>query len=157
MKESITMKWVTRESVRVDRVSSSWLILGFADPEAEILYVPGDQVLEVAERENAIPFDIPGVEMGHHGEKCSFEAILEKYGPKDPALERVGMIVRGADTKDKDATPESRGLDALANGFKKMMLAEGYDDRESIRRQWRMYNAFYVFCGGDPAKAPEPK
>lgn len=151
------MKWVTRESVRVDRVSSSWLILGFADPEAEIFYVPGDQVLDVAEREGAIPFDIPGVEMGHHGEKCSFEAILEKYGPDDPALTRVGMIVRGADTKNKDATPESRGLDALANGFKKMMLAEGYDDRESIRRQWRMYNAFYVFCGGDPANAPEPK
>ena len=151
------MKWVTRENTRVDRVSSSWLILGFADPDAEILYVPTDQVMVVAEREKAIPFDVPDVEMGHHDDKCAFDAILEKYGPNDPALERVAMIVRGADTPNKDLTPESRGLDALANGFKKMMQAGGYDDRESIRRQWRMYNAFYLCCGGDPAKAPEPK
>jgi hypothetical protein len=157
MEEGNAMKWVTRENTRIDRVSCSWLILGFADPDAEILYVPTDQVMAVAERENAIPFDVPNVEMGHHDDKCSFDAILEKYGPKDPALERVAKIVRGADTPNKDLTPESRGLDALANGFKRMMQAGGYDDRESIRRQWRMYNAFYLFCGGDPAKAPEPK
>jgi hypothetical protein len=151
------MKWVTRQNVRVDRVSSSWLILGFIDPEAEIFYVPTDQVLTVAEREGAIPFDVPGVEMGHHDDKCSFDAILETHGPKDPGLEGVARIVRGADTPNKDLTPQSRGLDALANGFKLMAQAGGYDDRESIRRQWHMYNAFYLFCGGDPANLPEPR
>lgn len=150
-------KWVTRESVRVDRVSSTWLILSFVDPDATMLYVPTDQVMEVAERENAIPFDVPGVEMGHHGDECSFDAILRAHGPKDDeALAEVARIVRGADTPNKDLTPESRGLHALANGFKRMMLEGGYDDRESIRRQWYMYNAFYLACGGDPAKLKEP-
>src|SRR5512146_2457533 len=120
------MKWVTRQHVRVDRVSSSWLILGFIDPEAEIFYVPTDEVLAVAEREGAIPFDVPGVEMGHHDDRCAFDAILERYGPKDPALDGVAMIVRGADTPNKDLTPESRGLNTLANGFKVMAQAAGY-------------------------------
>ncbi len=151
------MKWVTREQVRVDRVSSSWLILGFIDPEAEIFYVPRDEVMTVAEREDAIPFDVPDVEMGHHDDKCAFDAILAKYGPADPGLEGVARIVRGADTPNKDLTPESRGLNSLANGFKLMAQAGGYDDRESIRRQWHMYNALYLVCGGDSAKLPEPR
>jgi hypothetical protein len=150
------MKWVTRQGVRVDRVSSCWLILSFIDPESELLFVPTEEVIDVAEREGAIPIDVPGVEMGHHGDECAFDAILKKYGPKDPALDRLAMIVRGADTPNKDLTPESRGLDALANGFKRMMQAEGYDDRESIRRQWRTYNALYLFCGGDAANLKEP-
>jgi|SRR5688572_4254883 hypothetical protein len=151
------MKWITRESVRIDRVSCTWLILTFIDPDAEMLYVPTDQVLAVAEREGAIPFDLPGVEMGHHGDEVSFDAILKAHGPKDDeALQRVAMIVRGADSPNKDITPESRGLDALSHGFKRMMLEGGYDDRESIRRQWYMYNAFYLFCGGDPANLKDP-
>jgi hypothetical protein len=152
------MKWVTRQGVRVDRVSSTWLILTFIDPEAELLYVPTEDVLSVADREGALPFDVPGVELGHHGAECSFDAILKQHGPKDDvALQRVAAIVRGADTPNKDLTPESRGLDALAHGFKRLMQAGGYDDRESIRRQWHMYNAFYAFCGGDPAKLTPPK
>lgn len=151
------MKWVTRQNVRVDRVSSAWMILTFIDPEAELLFVPTDDVQAIARREDAIPFDIPGAEMGHHGDECAFDAILKKYGPKDdPALERVAAIVRGADTPNKDLTPESRGLDALAHGFKRMASEGGYDDRESIRRQWLMYNAFYLFCGGDPANLKSP-
>jgi len=150
------MKWVTRQTVRVDRVSSTWLILTFIDPDAELFFVPGDEVLTVAEREGAIPYDMPGVEMGHHGDECAFDAIRKKYAPPDPALDRVAAIVRGADTPNKDLTPESRGLDALAHGFRKMMIEAGYDDRESIRRQWYMYNAFYIFCGGDPAKLKDP-
>lgn len=150
------MKWVTRASVRVDRVSSSWLIWTFADPGAEILYVPTDEVMTVAEREDAIPFDVPGVEMGHHGDECSFDAILKAHGPDDPALDQMAMIVRGADTPNKDLTPQSRGLDATANGFKRMMLEGGYDDHESLRRQWYFYNALYLFCGGDPANLKDP-
>jgi hypothetical protein len=115
-------------------------------------------VLSVAEREGALPYDVPGVELGHHGDECAFDAILKKYGPQDdPALQRVAAIVRGADTPNKDLTPESRGLDALAHGSKRLMQAGGYDDRESIRRQWHMYNAFYAFCGGDPAKLTPPQ
>jgi hypothetical protein len=150
------MKWVTRQNVRVDRVSSTWLILTFIDPEAELRFVPTEEVFSVAEREGAIPFDIPCDEMGHHGDKCAFDAILKAHGPRDPALERLALIVRGADTPNKDLTPESRGLDALAHGFKRMAQEQGYDDRESIRRQWHMYNAFYLFCGGDPANLRPP-
>lgn len=151
------MKFVTRAGVRIDRVSSSWLIWSFIDPAAEILFVPTEQVLSVAEREGAIPFDVPGVEMGHHGDECSFDAILKAHGPADdPGLRRLAAIVRGADTPNKDLTPESRGLDAIAHGFKRLALAQGVDDREAIRRQWHMYNALYLFCGGDPAKIKPP-
>jgi hypothetical protein len=150
------MKWITRQSVRIDRVSSTWLIKTFVDPDAEMIYVPTEEVMAVAEREGAIPFDLPGVEMGHHGDECSFDAILKAHGPNDPALDRLAMIVRGADTPNKDITPESRGLDSIAHGFKKLAAAGGYDDYESIRRQWHMYDALYLFCGGDPANLREP-
>jgi hypothetical protein len=112
------MKWVTRERPKVDRIACPWLIKRFVDPEAEFLYVPADQVLAVAEREGAIPFDVPNVELGHHGAECSFDAILRKYGLTDPALQRLALIVRGADTAAKDLTPESRGLEAIAEGFR---------------------------------------
>jgi hypothetical protein len=150
------MKFVTRQTVRIDRVSSTWLILTFIDPDAEIFYVPTEEVMATAEREGAIPFDVPGVEMGHHGDECSFDAIRKAYAPPDSALDRLAAIVRGADTPHKDLTPESRGLDAIAHGFRRMMITAGYDDRESIRRQWHLYNALYIFCGGDPANLKEP-
>jgi hypothetical protein len=151
------MKWITRQNVRIDRVSSTWLIKTFIDPDGEMIYVPTEEVMATAEREGAIPFDLPGVEMGHHGDECSFDAILKAHGPKDdPGLNRLAMIVRGADTPNKDITPESRGLDSIAHGFKKLMAEGGYDDFESIRRQWHMYDALYLFCGGDAAKLREP-
>lgn len=152
----MSTRWVTRKTVRIDRVSSTWLILTFIDPDAEIFYVPTEDVLPTAARENAVPFDIPGVEMGHHGDECSFDAIRKTYVGPDPALDRVASIVRGGDTPNKDLTPESRGLDAMAHGFRRMMIHEGYDDRESIRRQWYMYNALYIFCGGDPENLRDP-
>lgn len=153
----MALKFVTRQNVRVDRVSSSWLIWTFIDPEAEILFVPTEEVMTVAERKDAIPFDVPNVAMGHHGDECAFDAILKQYGPSDDAaLAQLARIVRGADTPNKDLTPESRGLDALAHGFRRLKQAQGYDDRESIRRQWNMYNALYLFCGGDPAKLRQP-
>jgi hypothetical protein len=152
------MKWVTRQGVRIDRVSSIWMILTFIDPDAELHFAPTEEVVAVAERVGGIPFDVPGVEMGHHGDECAFDAILKAHGPQDDeALRRVAAVVRGADTPDKDLTPQSRGLDALAHGFKRMAQIEGYDDREAIRRQWHMYNALYLFCGGDHAKLKQPE
>ena len=96
------MKWVTRARPKVDRVACPWLIKRFVDPRAEFLYVPADQVIEIAKHEGAIPFDVPNVELGHHGSECSFDAILRKYNLKDPALEILAPIVRGADTDAKD-------------------------------------------------------
>lgn len=154
----MTLKFVTRQNVRIDRVSSSWMIWTFIDPEAEILFVPTEDVVATAEREDAIPFDVPGVAMGHHGDECAFDAILRRYGPTDdPALEKLAAVVRGADTPNKDLTPQSRGVDTLAHGYKALMAAGGYDDRESIRRQWHNYDALYLYLGGDPAKLRAPK
>ena len=154
----MALKFVTRQNVRIDRVSSSWLIWTFIDPDAEILFVPTEEVLATAEREDAIPFDVPGVAMGHHGNECSFDAILQQYGPMDdPALEKLAAVVCGADTPNKDLTPQSRGLDAIAHGYKALMAAQGYADIESIRRQWHNYDALYLFFGGDPAKLRQPK
>ena len=91
------MKWVTRERPKVDRIACPWLIKRFVDPNAEFLYAPSDQVLSVAEREGATPYDIPDAELGHHGDECSFDAIVRKYKleEKDPALARLALIVRG--------------------------------------------------------------
>jgi hypothetical protein len=106
------MKWVTHERPQVDRIACPWLIKRFVDPDAEFLYAPRDQVLAVAEREGATPYDIPDAELGHHGEECSFDAIVHKYhlAKNDPAMARLALIVRGADTKQRDLAPESRGL-----------------------------------------------
>src|SRR6266540_7009968 len=136
------MKWVTRERPKVDRVACPWLIKRFVDPVAEVLYAPADQVLAVAEREGAIPFDVPGVELGHHGSECSFDAIIKKYGLTDAALLDLAAIVRGADTDAKDLTPESRGLDAIAEGFR---LTHA-DDQEQLAAEWAVYDALYAYC-----------
>ena len=112
------MKWITRARPKVDRVACPWLIKRFVDPQAEFLYVPPEQVTEVAKREGAIPFDVANVELGHNGPECSFDAIIKKYNLTDRALQRLAVIVRGADTEAKDLTPESRGLEAIAEGFR---------------------------------------
>src|SRR5207247_684006 len=104
------MKWVTRERARVDRIACPWLISRFVDRDAVFLFVPGDQVMAVAKRENAIPYDVPGVELGHHGDRCSFDAFLDKYKLDDPALQALALIVRGADTAARQLTPESVGV-----------------------------------------------
>jgi len=136
------VKWVTRAGARVDRVACPWLIARFIDAEPEFLFVPADQVKEVAAREGAIPFDLGGVELGHHGERCSFDAFLERYNLHDPALERLAEIVRGADTSKLTLTPESAGLYALAAGFREIAR----DDHENLRLQFPAYDALYVFC-----------
>jgi hypothetical protein len=143
------MKWVTRARPKVDRVACPWLIKRFVDPEAEFLFVPPERVLEVAEREGAVPFDVPGVELGHHRQECSFDAIIRAYGLRDPALEKLALIVRGADTDARHLTPQSSGLEAIAEGFR---LVYG-DDHELLEREFPVYDALYAWCAASRADA----
>ncbi len=146
------MKWVTRERPNVDRIACPWLIKRFVDPEAEFRYVPGDEVMAVGEREGATPFDVPNVELGHHGEECSFDAIMHKYNLTDPALQQLARIVRGADTPAHDLTPESHGLLAIASGFR---LAY-QNDLEQLAAESPVYDALYAWCQSqvaEPARA----
>jgi hypothetical protein len=136
------MKWITREKARVDRIACPWLISRFIDREATFLFVPSDQVSSVAEREGATAYDIPGVELGHHGERCSFDAFLDKYRLADPALRALAHIVRGADTEARQLTPESAGLYALATGFQ----AIAKDDHDNMAKQFPAYDALYAYC-----------
>lgn len=136
------MKFVTREHVKVDRVACPWLINRFVDPAAEFIFVAADDVMAVAAREAAIPFDVPGVELGHEGSDCSFDAVIKKYRIEAPGLERLALIVRGADTEAKDLAPESRGLEAIAEGFR----AIGKDDHDILRLEFPVYDALYAYC-----------
>jgi hypothetical protein len=136
------MKWVTRARPKVDRVACPWLIKRFVDPDAEFFYVAPEHVIEVAKREGAIPFDVANVELGHRGAECSFDAIIKKYNLTDPALRRLALIVRGADTGAKDLTPESRGLEAVAEGFRLVYS----DDHELLERELSVYDALYAYC-----------
>ena len=139
------MKWITRENVHVDRVACPWLIRRFVDAKAEFLFVPADQVMEVAAREKATPFDVKGVELGHHGKECSFDAIVKKYGLEaDPALVLLARIVNGADTDNSLwHQPESAGLKAVAEGFRGLGLK---DDHELNAAEWIVYDALYAYC-----------
>ena len=111
------MKWVTRERPKVDRIACPWLIVRFIDEAPEFLYVPAGRVQQVASETGAIPYDVPGAELGHVGELCSFDAFLTKYDLKDAALARLATIVRGADTSRLDLTPQSAGLHAISQGL----------------------------------------
>ncbi len=145
------MKWVTRERVHVDRVACPWLIRKFVDRDAEFLFVPADQVMAVAAREGAVPFDVPGVELGHHGKECSFEAIVRKYRlTGDPALMLLARIVNGADTDNTLWNqPEAAGLKAIAGGFRHLGFR---DDHELNRAEWIVYDALYAWCGTQGAR-----
>jgi hypothetical protein len=138
------MKWVTRERARVDRIACPWLISRFIDRDPVFLFVPAGEVMAAAEREPAIPYDVPGVELGHHGDRCSFDAFLEKYRLDDPALAVLARIVRGADTDQRNLTPESAGLYAMATGFQ----ATSTDDFDNMGRQFPAYDALYAYCRG---------
>ena len=137
------MKWITRSHAMVDRIACPWLIKKFVDSEAEFIFVSADQVLERAKELNAIPFDVKGAELSHKGDKCTFDAIIEKYNLKDSALLELAKIVRGADTENKDLTPESRGLMAIAQGFRVVTS----DDLDNMKRQFPVYDALYAYCG----------
>jgi hypothetical protein len=139
------MKWITRERVKVDRVACPWLIKHFVDAEAEFLFVPADLVMSEAERFGATPYDVKGVELGHHGQECSFEAILKKYDLiGDPALILLGKIVNGADTDNTlYQQPEGAGLNAIAEGFRHL----GFQDDHAINAaEWIVYDALYAYC-----------
>jgi len=144
------MKWITRERARVDRIACPWLITRFIDPDPELLFVPAGEVLTAARRENATPYDVPGVELGHRGPRCSFDAFLERYELDDPALTALAPIVRGADTDARSLTPESAGLYAAATGFQ----AISRDDRENMACQFPLYDALYAFCQAQVASTP---
>ena len=136
------MKWVTRERPKIDRIACPWLIARFIDKTPEFLYVPADDVLKVAHETGAIPYDIPGVEMSHDGELCSFDAFLKKYKLSDPALHQLAVIVRGADTARLDLVPQASGLMALSLGLSRVFP----DDHEMLRHGMVMYDALYAWC-----------
>lgn len=138
------MKWVTRRNANVDRIACPWLIKRFIDRDAEFLFVSADAVSAVAQREGAIPYDVPGVELGHVDGRCSFESIIVNYQLTDPALRRLAKIVHGADVAaDINITPESAGLQAIAQGF---ALAHGDEDHEKVRLETPLYDALYTWC-----------
>ena len=136
------MKWITRARPKIDRIACPWLIARFIDESPEFLYVPADQVWSTAEATGAVPYDVPGVEMSHVGELCSFDAFLKKYGLTEPALQRLATIVRGADTSRLDLTPQSAGLYAISLGLSRNFE----DDHEMLRHGLVMYDALYSWC-----------
>jgi hypothetical protein len=144
------MKWVTRKNASVDRIACPWLIKRFIDQEAEFLYVPAAEVTAVAEREGALPYDVGGVELGHVDGRCSFESIIFKYGLEDPALDRLALIVHGADVAaDVNLTPEAAGLKAIAHGF---AIVHGEEDHRKIALESPLYDALYAWCQQEVAK-----
>lgn len=136
------MKWITRERPTIDRIACPWLILRFIDREAEFLYVPPADVLRTAKSTGATPYDIPGVEMSHAGERCSFDAFLAKYRLTEPALHQLADIVRGADTSRLDLTPQSAGLYAISLGLSRVFA----DDHAMLQHGLVMYDALYAWC-----------
>ncbi len=137
------MKWVTRSHVHVDRVACPWLITRFIDNQAEFLFAPKNQIEAVAKETGAIPFDAPGVELGHHDGRCSFESIMLKYDLKEPGLLRLAQIVHSADVEaDIDREPIARGLEAIASGFSLRYP----DDEENLAHQFEVYDALYAWC-----------
>jgi hypothetical protein len=143
------MKWITRSHVHVDRVACPWLITRFVDSEAEFSFVPKSEIEHVARETGAIPFDAPGVELGHHEGRCSFEAILLKYDLKEPGLLRLAQIVHAADVSaDSDQDPIARGLEAIASGYSLRYP----DDLENLEHQLEVYDALYAWCRLQAAK-----
>ncbi len=143
------MKWITRSHVHVDRVACPWLITRFIDTEAEFLFVPKNQIEKVAKETGAIPFDAPGVELGHGADgRCSFESIILKYELKDLGLLRLAKIVHAADvSEDIDKEPIARGLEAIASGYSLRFP----DDLENLEHQFEVYDALYAWCRLDVA------
>jgi len=136
------MRWVTREHPKIDRIACPWLIRRFIDPDAEFLFVPPAQVNRVAQERGAIPFDVEGVELTHDGSRCSFDAFLEKYQLREPALLELAGIVRGADTDRLELTPQSAGLLAISLG-----LSHNFpNDHELLRQGMVLYDALYAWC-----------
>jgi hypothetical protein len=144
------MKWITRSHVHVDRVACPWLITRFIDSEAEFVFAPKNQIDRLAQETGAIPFDAPGVELGHHAGRCSFESIIMKYDLKDAGLLRLAKIVHAADiAEDLDSDPMARGLEAIASGYSLRYP----DDLENLKQQFAVYDALYAWCRLDVASS----
>ncbi len=136
------MKWITRQFVHVDRTACPWLIKKFVDPQAEFIFIPTDKIMEVAKKEKATPYDTLNVELGHHGEKCSFDSIVEKYGITDPAILELAKIVRAADTNKMETASEAAGLEAIMTGIS--IVAK--NDYEAIEKAKIVYDVLYINC-----------
>lgn len=144
------MQWITRSHVHVDRVACPWLITRFVDNDAEFLFVPKSEIDKVVQETGAIPFDAPGVELGHHDNRCSFESIILKYGLTEPGLLRLAKIVHAADvSEDIDTEPIARGLEAIASGFSLRYP----NDEENLTYQFEVYDALYAWCRLQVAKS----
>lgn len=135
------MKWVTREHPKIDRVACPWLITRFIDPAAEFLFVPPAEVAAVARETGAMPFDVEGVELSHDGPRCSFDAFLARYRLEDPHLERIAVIVRGADTDRTDLAPEAAGLLAISLGLSRLHR----NDHDLLKQGFVIYDALYAW------------
>jgi hypothetical protein len=136
------MKWITRERPKIDRIACPWLIKKFVDANAEFLYVPKEQVFESARRSNAIPYDIPGAEYSHEGDHCTFDYIVKKHNIADKAIERIALIVRGADTDKFQLAPEAAGLWAISAGLSNNIK----DDHEQLALGMKLYDALYSWA-----------
>ena len=147
------MKWITREKARVDRIACPWLITRFIDPHPEFLFVPERDVMGVAATTGAVPFDVANVDLGHRGPQCSFDAFIDRYELTDPVLAPLALIVRGADTDDRELTPESPGLYAAASGFR----AIARDDHDNMARQFPLYDALYANCRERVGEVPRSR
>ncbi len=136
------MKWVTRSHVHVDRVACPWLIKRFVDSEAEFLFVPKDRIDEVVTATGAIPFDVPEVELGHHGDQCLFDSIIKKYNLTDKALLRMSKVINAADTNSLIKDPIAAGFEAIAVGYSLRYPC----DSENLEHQFPVYDALYTWC-----------
>lgn len=142
------MKWITREHPKIDRIACPWLVARFIDDNPEFLYVPGGKVMEAAAETGATPYDVPGVELGHHGDQCSFDAFILKYGLSDPALHKLAGIVRAADTGKPGLAKEAAGLLAISKG----LSLNFNDDHEMLKHGMVVYDALYAWCADTPLK-----
>lgn len=143
------MKWITRERPKIDRIACPWLVARFIDKDPQFLYVPAADVKRLAREQDAIPYDIPDVELSHDGDLCSFDAFLKKYRLDNPALQMLATIVRGADTSRLDLTPQSAGLYAVSLG----LSATFADDHDMLQHGMVIYDALYAWCTSCQAEA----
>lgn len=143
------MKWITRERPKIDRIACPWLVTRFIDDTPEFLYVPAGDVTRVASETGAIPYDVPNVELGHHGDQCSFDAFIAKYGIEDAALDKLALIVRAADTGAPELAKEAAGLLAISRGLS--MNFE--DDYDMLAHGIVIYDALYATCSQAPLRA----
>lgn len=142
------MKWITREHPKIDRIACPWLVARYVDEFPEFLYVPSADVMRIAAETNAIPYDMPGVELGHHDDRCSFDAFIAKYAIKDLALDKLALIVRAADTGKPELAQEAAGLLSISKG----LSLNFEDDHEMLKHGMVIYDALYAWCSNTPLK-----